>query len=577
MAFESLPNEIFLDIFDYFDGSDLIYAFDALNSRFNSFLYQEYRRFRFDFRSISKVQFDQICQQHLPRIADQVIALSFASLNDIPEQFPLFYSYISSFNSFTHLQSLSLPCSEKHETTMTLVDKRCYHLSSENSEWFFKNFDNNHNHFQSIIESIWSLSKLVHCKMGVLSLAKVLPTRTSMSIECLSWDEGAISCNQLVQLIQHTPCVKHLSISLEDREKDYIPILFSTLITFKLRIYYVAQYQKIILLLQNMPNLYSLEINSTFQAFYGHQLEDLITNYLPKLSKFRLKMMMGATCAHNVLRKAISCVDSFRSSFWIETHRWFVRCFSLHAMIHICTVPNTFADSSDSLPYLFYSTDPHDHLQSFDYDTTNTYHHRFFNNLPFPHLPFTNIESLMVRRPNHDRCWSVVTNLPQLHSLEINAKSDISQTDLQVLFDQAPNLRRLKFRATGSSSFEVLLLFKNVQTVFRRLDLEHDQPFFTPNELIEFACSSLVRQCEVLSITVWNEEGILTLITCMNKLRILEVTCYDIRCANHTKAETTEERVSARDELIQWLQEHLPSTCLITKSEKSLKCIRIWL
>jgi len=43
MTFESLPTDIFLDMFDCFDGNNLFYTFYALNSRFNNRLYHKYR------------------------------------------------------------------------------------------------------------------------------------------------------------------------------------------------------------------------------------------------------------------------------------------------------------------------------------------------------------------------------------------------------------------------------------------------------------------------------------------------------------------------------------------------------
>jgi hypothetical protein len=63
MKLESLPNEIFLELFEYFYG---------LNSRFNFLLYKQFRFYCLVFKSLSKRNFDMICQQHLPYIADRV-------------------------------------------------------------------------------------------------------------------------------------------------------------------------------------------------------------------------------------------------------------------------------------------------------------------------------------------------------------------------------------------------------------------------------------------------------------------------------------------------------------------------
>jgi hypothetical protein len=91
MSFELLPNEIFLDLFDYFDVTDLFYTFYGLNSRFNYLLYKQYRTFSFDFKSSSKGHFDMICQQHLPIIADRVINFNLSNDDDSRKQMDLVF------------------------------------------------------------------------------------------------------------------------------------------------------------------------------------------------------------------------------------------------------------------------------------------------------------------------------------------------------------------------------------------------------------------------------------------------------------------------------------------------------
>ena len=70
MNLELLLNEILLDLFDYFDGIDLLHVFYDLNFRFNFLLYNESRTYRFNLCSMSKRDFHMICQQHLSVITD---------------------------------------------------------------------------------------------------------------------------------------------------------------------------------------------------------------------------------------------------------------------------------------------------------------------------------------------------------------------------------------------------------------------------------------------------------------------------------------------------------------------------
>jgi hypothetical protein len=81
-------------------------------------------------------------------------------------------------------------------------------------------------------------------------------------------------------------------------------------------------------------------------------------------------------------------------------------------------------------------------------------------------------------------------------------------------------------------------------------------------------CLALIRsplgiQCEHLLIEVEKRTNIIDLVTKMNNLRSLNVRCRDRRKND--------------DELIKWLQHHLPSTCSFAKDLKSSNDIRLWI
>ncbi|CAF5111222.1 unnamed protein product [Rotaria sp. Silwood1] len=108
MNFELLPNEILFDLFDYFNGIDLLRIFYDLNTRLNFLLYQQFRGYHFNFFSSSKHQFDMVCQHHLPFIVDRIMTLTLSNYDSTPKQINLFFSYIPSISQFTHLRSLNL-------------------------------------------------------------------------------------------------------------------------------------------------------------------------------------------------------------------------------------------------------------------------------------------------------------------------------------------------------------------------------------------------------------------------------------------------------------------------------------
>ncbi|CAF1466624.1 unnamed protein product [Adineta steineri] len=103
MNIESLANEILLDVFDYFDGIDLFHTFYGLNTRFNFLICKQYLLHWFTFCGIKKSQFDELCQQHIPRLTNRVYGLSFTEYDRTPGQIDLFFTYIPSFEQFSGL------------------------------------------------------------------------------------------------------------------------------------------------------------------------------------------------------------------------------------------------------------------------------------------------------------------------------------------------------------------------------------------------------------------------------------------------------------------------------------------
>jgi hypothetical protein len=81
-------------------------------------------------------------------------------------------------------------------------------------------------------------------------------------------------------------------------------------------------------------------------------------------------------------------------------------------------------------------------------------------------------------------------------------------------------------------------------------------------------CSSLIRsplgiQCQFLLIEVEKPTNIIDLVNKMNFLRTLNVRCRD--------------RKKDDNELIKWLQHHLPSTCSVAKDSRYSEDIRLWI
>jgi hypothetical protein len=209
-----LPNEIFLDLFDYFNGIDLLRGFYGLNSRFNVLLYKQFRSYRFRFDSVSKRHFDLICQQHLPFIMNQVIALHLSDFRETPEQTFLFLFYIPSFRQFTHLRSITLFSLRSYEILLKLLDQ-CQHLSHLNHFKLYScSLSNSSVDYQLIVNKVWSLPKLTHCYFNI-DINKnrnfFVSTIISRSLEYVTIFPRALQWSQITELLEYTPRLKHLS------------------------------------------------------------------------------------------------------------------------------------------------------------------------------------------------------------------------------------------------------------------------------------------------------------------------------------------------------------------------------
>jgi hypothetical protein len=192
MNLEVIPNEVLFDLFDFFTGMELLRTFYGLNSRFNFLLHEQFQNCSFKFNSVSKRDFDKICQQHLLLMASCIITLDLVDFEDTPEQIKSFLSYNPSLNRFTQLGSFSLSNLRSYQTLLQILDE-CHHLYQLTQLNFFScYFEDDQVDFQLIVNHIWSLPKLIRCTIGIGIKGECLfctPTKTSLSLECVSIDD----------------------------------------------------------------------------------------------------------------------------------------------------------------------------------------------------------------------------------------------------------------------------------------------------------------------------------------------------------------------------------------------------
>jgi hypothetical protein len=585
MNLELLPNEIFLVIFDYFDSIDLLHAFYNLNYRFNCLLHKLFRYYCFKFRVMSKRNFDMICQQHLPFIADRVITLHLSNGGETPEQINLLYSYISSFNQFTQLRSLKLFSIKSFEGLLKILYECRYlnhltHLKLHNLS-----FRNDQIDLQSVVDNIWSLPKLTNCSFSIEIENQrhfCIPRIISSSLECVTLFRQKFGMKQINQLLEYTPRLKRLSdCVLTPINDNYLASPLSTLIQLKIS-FYSDDATTLTIVLQNVPHLCHLDINILTNYIDGHKWEKIIRNYLPKLKTFRLKSKTLFFDEPNLEERAEELINSFRSSFWIKEHQWFFRCFIDRIVIHLYTLSEPLDYHSENIGKKCKLSCPQEDYQQVFNNTTFIHDNKFFNRSIPSHIRFPNIQHLDIKFPIHGKFWSIVPTLNRLCSLDISSYADNYQVQLQTLLNLASNLDTLTIYDDESLPLQ-LSFFKCINASLRRIYLRYrSNHFFNNEECIAISRSPLCVKCEVLSIGVNKPESIIFLVKKMSNLRSLYIYWNGKKTSKQlsltTNSDVSYDKNSLNtDQLIQWLQIRLPSTCLIAKDPDRANRITIWI
>jgi hypothetical protein len=290
MILELLANETLLDLFEFFHVVDLLLAFHGLNSRFNALLFVHFRHFHVDLRSISKHDFDFICRQYLPSIVDRVISLHLSDDDDTPQQMDLFLARGFTVRHFTHLRSLSL---HRHSSDriLRIMQHECHllhHLTRLKVTGCGVGW--NEDFSECLTDMILSLPKLTHCHLGFNFYSVYpIPTVISSTLECLSIEGFNFSMNRIFSLLEHTPRLRRLHVNIKMQYGE-LKLQSTALSLTILKIILNGSLETLVSFLEHTPNLCQLTVETEDIEPDGHRWEQIITDYLPKLNVFRLKM-----------------------------------------------------------------------------------------------------------------------------------------------------------------------------------------------------------------------------------------------------------------------------------------------
>jgi hypothetical protein len=572
---ESLANEILLGLFELLNGIHLLRAFHGLNSRFNNLLIT-YFQFNFlDFLHVSKTDFDDVCQQQLPLFADRIISLCLSNDDRTSQQTIRFLSHNLTLSQFTYLHVLTLG-----QLDSQLMNEMLDELSH------LPHLIRLHIIDSSIslkrIDTIFCLPKLTHCSLDAINdqYYGCGPTIVSSSLQHLSI-KFVEHRNDLKNLLKYLPCLRSFSVSYIHNRFIRLPlydtedssIRMSSFMIRSLEIFKLDSMKSIDQLeglIRHMPNLYQLTVDVMNEYVDGYKWQKMISNYLPKLKKFFMRMQFTLSDNTDIEQQVNQILNLFRTPFWIHEHRWFVRCHwdLIHSSTdyYIYTLPHISTKHMTRDIYKQYrSTCPNeDDYYSYDYVHKLSYDGEILSS-KFLCNRFPNIHELSIVLPTDNNFLCVFPTLNQLKRvivLFIDSSFTV-QSQLQVLIDKAPRLYFLKTKGwipTGVTSKSI-----------RRLDFYDDDSFFNEQTCSTLCNSPLGIQCEFLSVITNNRNLILYLVNNMKNLRILQF-----------RYQVDKQRYDlVQDGFVQWLQESLPSTCTISKdleiSNTLSICFTLWI
>lgn len=439
-------NELLLDLFEYLSSVDLLRAFSGLNHRFDHLLITHFRNHALDLRSISKRDFDLLCQEHRASITAHIIGLRLSDDDDTPNQIEHF---VSAFSRRRFVQSKSL----------TL-----YHLSS----------------YKSIEQMVLQLNHLSPLTELQLIDCHMLFQRENF-LAILNWiwrlPKFRLNHDQFIKLCRCSPNLRSLRVELDRLPHDaQFSSAFPLISSLQLVVSHLTE--GTLNLLRSLPNLTHLILEGGEYDMDGHKWKEFILKFLPKLKIFRFMMFFS------VPNKAemTNFVDSYRTPFWLADRQWFIRCFWSLIRGKITMFCHT-------LPYplYFYSHIFQQHRVHIESTCPDDGRYRSYTRvtrlLSFEtasiasrslQIRFPNICHLEVSLPLATHFWSTFPRFEQLTSLVVSSDSetsaDLALSQLQQLLNRAPRLYRLTISQWNSSNIQQVPLSLTSKSL-RRLDL----------------------------------------------------------------------------------------------------------
>ena len=174
-----------------------------------------------------------------------------------------------------------------------------------------------------------------------------LPTIVSTSLQYLSIvDRCSYYFHDITHLFEYTPHLRQLNLPIKEQIRNDYELSSSLTSIIALNIgFYDITVDRIINFFKKMSNLYRLTFRMRNSYINGQKLEEIIRNDLIQLKILRFEMHVIPD-VHVRMETIHELLKSYSSPFWLEEHRWFVRCDMQwnNRTVYLYTLPYTFHD-----------------------------------------------------------------------------------------------------------------------------------------------------------------------------------------------------------------------------------------
>jgi hypothetical protein len=318
---ENLPNEFFLEIFEYLDGCDIYQAFSNLNYHFQQLINSSFLLFKFNLHSLSSYDvYTNTYKQLLLNNKHQILSFHIT----LSLQKDDFLSSFSIDSSFDHLESLIII--DIRAIVLLRLLANLYSLP----RLFSLTIDTQHTigDFGDVYRLIFPLPKLkyIKCSSEIYTTCDLLPMATNEQFSNIKYFtiDHTLVLNELYNLISYVPQLRHLKFSGLTDDDVNIEVIKSITLSNLTHLYInidKISFDKLEIFFNKLNSklqVLSLGcISDNIDYLDANRWENFILNNFPQLEKFYF-IYNAFFGDDDITPMYFGIRDQFISSFWLQ-------------------------------------------------------------------------------------------------------------------------------------------------------------------------------------------------------------------------------------------------------------------